>query len=64
MNWNFRVLRGLARLTFAQQLILLALVPAALATLDTYAEEGLFEQAITLEDRWADAIHGQTDGPS
>lgn len=31
---------------------------AALATLDTYAEEGLFEQAITLEDRWADAIHG------
>jgi hypothetical protein len=27
MNWNFRVLRGLARLTFAQQLILLALVP-------------------------------------
>jgi signal transduction histidine kinase len=33
MNWNFRVLRGLARLTFAQQLILLALVPAMLATL-------------------------------
>ncbi len=33
MNWNFRVLRGLARLTFAQQLILLALVPATLATL-------------------------------
>ena len=31
---------------------------AALATLDTYAEEGLFEQAIVLEDRWADAIHG------
>jgi signal transduction histidine kinase len=33
MNWNFRVLRGLARLTFAQQLILLALVPATAATL-------------------------------
>ena len=30
---------------------------AALATLDTYAEEHLFEQAITLEDAWADAIH-------
>jgi signal transduction histidine kinase len=37
MNWNFRVLRGLARLTFAQQLILLALVPAALATLAAIA---------------------------
>ncbi|KQX84601.1 hybrid sensor histidine kinase/response regulator [Variovorax sp. Root473] len=33
MNWNFRLLRGLARLTFAQQLILLALVPATAATL-------------------------------
>jgi beta-alanine--pyruvate transaminase len=31
---------------------------AALATLDTYEEEGLFEQAIVLEDRWAEAIHG------
>jgi beta-alanine--pyruvate transaminase len=30
---------------------------AALATLDTYAEENLFEQAIVLEDAWADAIH-------
>ncbi len=30
---------------------------AALATLDTYAEEALFEQAIVLEDAWADAIH-------
>ena len=37
MNWNFRVLRGLARLTFAQQLILLALVPATLATLAAIA---------------------------
>ncbi|WP_341890866.1 hybrid sensor histidine kinase/response regulator [Variovorax sp. YR752] len=33
MNWNFRLLRGLARLTFAQQLILLALLPATAATL-------------------------------
>ncbi len=31
---------------------------AALATLDTYAEEGLFEKAIALEETWADAIHG------
>jgi beta-alanine--pyruvate transaminase len=30
---------------------------AALATLDTYAEENLFEKAIELEDDWADAIH-------
>ncbi|PIF76383.1 signal transduction histidine kinase [Variovorax sp. 54] len=33
MNLNFRLLRGLARLTFAQQLILLALLPATAATL-------------------------------
>jgi beta-alanine--pyruvate transaminase len=31
---------------------------AALATLDTYAEEGLFERAIALESYWEDAIHG------
>ncbi|WP_445288160.1 ATP-binding protein [Variovorax atrisoli] len=37
MNWNFRVIRGLGRLTFAQQLILLAMVPAALATLAAIA---------------------------
>ena len=37
---------------------------AALATLDTYAEENLFEQAIVLEDRWADAIHGLRDLPN
>jgi signal transduction histidine kinase len=37
MNWNFRVLRKLARLTFAQQLILLALVPATAATLTAIA---------------------------
>ena len=30
---------------------------AALATLDTYAEEGLFEKAIELGDYWEDAIH-------
>ena len=30
---------------------------AALATLDTYAEEDLFEKAIELEDDWANAIH-------
>ncbi|HYG89616.1 MAG TPA: aspartate aminotransferase family protein [Azospirillum sp.] len=30
---------------------------AAEATLDTYAEEGLFERARSLEDYWADAIH-------
>ena len=33
MNWNFAVVRGLARLTFAQQLILLAMLPAMAATL-------------------------------
>ena len=31
---------------------------AALATLDTYEEENLFEKAIELETYWADAIHG------
>jgi beta-alanine--pyruvate transaminase len=30
---------------------------AALATLDTYAEENLFEKAIELDTYWADAIH-------
>jgi beta-alanine--pyruvate transaminase len=30
---------------------------AALATLDIYAEENLFERAIELENYWADAIH-------
>lgn len=30
---------------------------AAIATLDVYAEEGLFEKAIELEDYWADAVH-------
>jgi beta-alanine--pyruvate transaminase len=31
---------------------------AALATLDLYAQEGLFARAKGLERRWADAIHG------
>lgn len=30
---------------------------AAVATLDLYAAEGLFEKAIALEDYWADAVH-------
>jgi beta-alanine--pyruvate transaminase len=30
---------------------------AAIATLDLYVGEGLFDKAITLEDYWADAIH-------
>jgi beta-alanine--pyruvate transaminase len=37
---------------------------AALATLDTYAEEGLFEKAIELESYWEDAIHGLRDLPN
>lgn len=37
---------------------------AALATLDTYAEEGLFEKAIELESVWADAIHALRDLPN
>jgi len=30
---------------------------AAIATLDVYQQEGLFERAIELEDYWADAVH-------
>lgn len=30
---------------------------AALATLETYADEGLLERALELEDYWADALH-------
>ena len=30
---------------------------AAIASLDTYAEEGLFEKAIELESYWEDAVH-------
>jgi beta-alanine--pyruvate transaminase len=37
---------------------------AALATLDTYAEEGLFERAIELETYWADAIHALRSQPN
>jgi beta-alanine--pyruvate transaminase len=36
---------------------------AALATLDTYAEEGLFEKAIELESYWEDAIHALRGSP-
>jgi beta-alanine--pyruvate transaminase len=34
---------------------------AGLATLDTYAEEGLFERAAALSPRWEDALHGLRD---
>jgi beta-alanine--pyruvate transaminase len=37
---------------------------AALATLDTYAEEGLFEKAIELGSYWEDAIHALRDLPN
>jgi signal transduction histidine kinase len=37
MNWPFRVLRLLVRLTLAQQLVLLALLPATVATLGAIA---------------------------
>ena len=37
MNWPFRALRLLVRLTLAQQLVLLALVPATVATLGAIA---------------------------
>ncbi|TNE32868.1 MAG: aspartate aminotransferase family protein [Alphaproteobacteria bacterium] len=30
---------------------------AAIATLDVYREEGLFQRAVELEDYWADAVH-------
>ena len=34
-----------------------------LATLETYAEEGLFQRAAELEDYWADAVHDLRDCP-
>ncbi len=37
---------------------------AAIATLDTYAEEGLFEKAIELGPYWEDAIHALRDLPN
>jgi beta-alanine--pyruvate transaminase len=37
---------------------------AAIATLDTYAEEGLFEKAIELERYWEDAIHSVRELPN
>jgi len=37
---------------------------AALATLDTYAEEGLFAKAIELGSYWEDAIHALRELPN
>jgi len=37
---------------------------AAIATLDTYAEENLFEKAIELGPYWEDAIHGLRELPN
>ncbi len=37
---------------------------AALATLEVYREEGLFERAASLEDTWADAIHSLKGEPN
>ena len=34
---------------------------AAIATLEVYREEGLFERAIELEEYWADAVHSLMD---
>ena len=34
-----------------------------LATMETYAEEGLFQRAADLEDYWADAVHSLRDCP-
>jgi beta-alanine--pyruvate transaminase len=36
---------------------------AALAALDTYREEALFERAASLEDYWADALFSLRDKP-
>ncbi len=38
-------------------------VAAGLATLDTYAEEGLFERAAELERYWEDAVHSLRGDP-
>ncbi|KIX19179.1 aspartate aminotransferase family protein [Paracoccus sp. 228] len=37
---------------------------AAIATLDTYAEEGLLTRAASLETYWQEAIHGLRDHPN
>ena len=37
---------------------------AALATLDTYAEENLFQRSLEMSDYWEDAIHGLRDLPN
>ena len=39
-------------------------MPAALATLDTYAEENLFEKAIELGQYWEDGLHSLRDLPN
>ncbi|NNF73026.1 MAG: aminotransferase class III-fold pyridoxal phosphate-dependent enzyme, partial [Rhodobacteraceae bacterium] len=36
---------------------------AGLATLETYAEDGLFERAAGLADYWEDALHSLKDHP-
>ena len=36
---------------------------AGIATLDTYAEDGLLTRAAELETRWEDALHGLADHP-
>ncbi len=36
---------------------------AALASLELYAEEGLFERALSLEALWEDAAHALADAP-
>jgi beta-alanine--pyruvate transaminase len=36
---------------------------AALATLDVYQEEGLFQRVLELEETWADAVHSLKDAP-
>jgi beta-alanine--pyruvate transaminase len=36
---------------------------AALATLDVYQEEGLFQRVLDLEETWADAVHSLKDAP-
>ena len=36
---------------------------ASIATLDLYAEEGLFQRALDLEPYWQDAVHALADAP-
>lgn len=37
---------------------------AAIATLDVYREEGLFERTLELEEYWADAVHSLKSAPN